>query len=45
MAALAMDLMEKVADSQNARNACFPEAASSPIVGILLLATTAAVNQ
>ena len=45
MAALAMDLMEKVADSQNARNACFPEAVSSPIVGILLLATTAAINQ
>jgi hypothetical protein len=45
MASLAMDLLEKVADAQQARNACFPEAACSPIVGLLLLATTAALDQ
>ena len=44
MAALAVDLMERVADSQTARNACFEEAASSPILGLLLMALTAALD-
>jgi len=44
MAALAIALMEQVADAQNARNSCFPEAIASPVVGLLLMAVTAALD-
>ena len=44
MAALAMRTLEQVADAQTARNSCFPDAATSPIIGYLLLSTTAAVQ-
>ena len=33
-----------VADAQNARNSCFPEAIASPVVGLLLMAVTAALD-
>ena len=44
MAALAMSLMERVADAQLARNTTFPESASSPVVAILLMSVTAALD-
>ena len=44
MAALAISLMERVVDAQCARNACFPDGASSPVVGFLLLSFTAAMD-
>jgi len=44
MASLAIALMEQVADAQNARNSCFPEAIASPVVGLLLMAVTAALD-
>ena len=36
--------LESVVDAQSARNACFPDGASSPVVGLLLLSFTAAMD-
>ena len=44
MAALAIRTTEQVADAQCARNATFPDATESPVIGILLLSVTAALD-
>ena len=44
MAALALSTMERVADAQLARNTIFPDNATSPVVGLLLMAVTAALD-
>lgn len=44
MASLAVSLVESVADEQAARNSCFPDGATSPVIGLLLMSVTAAMD-
>ena len=44
MAARAVALMECMADAQTARNAAFPDAVTSPVVGLLMMAFSMALD-
>ena len=44
MSALALAVVEGVADAQTARNATFPEAIGSPVIGLLLMSFSLALD-
>ena len=44
MAALATSLVESTADAQSARNSVFPDNATSPVVGLMLMSFSMALD-